>query len=403
MLILALNCGSSSVKFAILRLEPVEAEAAIEVARGSVELAASPQQLRAGGAGLPSSTRGIEAEDARAGVAAALDWLVEHRVVEPGGPDVVAHRVVHGGVRFVEAVRIDSEVRAGIKEAAALAPLHNRAALEAIDAVTARFPAVPQTASFDTAFHRSMPERASRYAVPPELAERHALQRFGFHGLAHRSMARRTAELLAAPRSRPLRLITLQLGAGCSAAAIEDGRSIDTSMGLTPLEGLMMATRSGDVDPTLLVAAARTLGMSIEDAESMLNHQSGLLGVSGHSGDIRAVLEASARGDKRSALAVEMFCYRLRKQVGAYLAALGGADAIVFGGGIGEHQPEVRRRALGGLEWAGIALDPAANEGARGGDASIAADSSAVAVHVVAVDEERELALDAAALMSSAG
>jgi acetate kinase len=196
------------------------------------------------------------------------------------------------------------------------------------------------------------------------------------------------------------RLITLQLGAGCSAAAVFDGRSIDTSMGLTPLEGLMMATRSGDVDPAFANMAARALETSTEEVERILNHESGLLGVSGHSADLRVVLEAGRGGDARSALAVEMFCYRLRKQIGAYLAALGGADAIVFGGGIGEHQPEVRRRALEGLAWAGIELEPAANEAASGG-ATISRGASRVAVLVASVDEETELALDAAAVMSS--
>jgi acetate kinase len=402
MLVLTVNCGSSSVKFAVFRFEPRQPDAPVEVARGGIDLVASPPQLRAGGVGLPAAMRAVEVRDAASGVRAALDWLLEEGVILTIGPDAVAHRVVHGGARFVEAVRVDAEVRAGIELAAALAPLHNRAALDGIDSVSARFPSVQQIASFDTAFHRSMPLRASRYAVPPELAERHTLERFGFHGLAHRSMARRAAELLGRPPEQ-LRLVTLQLGAGCSAAAIEGGRSVDTSMGLTPLEGLMMATRSGDVDPTFLVAASHALGVTLEESESLLNHESGLLGVSGHSADVRAILGASVRGDERSALAVEMFCYRLRKQIGAYLAALGGADAIVFGGGIGEHQPEVRRRALEGLQWAGVAVDAVANEAARGDDASIAAGSSSVAALVVAVDEERELALDARTVMASAG
>jgi len=392
--VLALNCGSSSVKFALFEVAS-DAGERVEIVRGALDLATGPPMLR-----TTDEPRGIEFAGRAAGVEAVLEWLVERGHLAAGGPDVVAHRVVHGGVRFTKSTRVDDGVRRAIEQASRLAPLHNRAALDAIEVVTRRFPSVTQTASFDTAFHRSMPERASRYAVPAALAEEHGLLRYGFHGLAHRSMVRWATEQQRASGREAGRLITLQLGAGCSAAAVFDGRSIDTSMGLTPLEGLMMATRSGDVDPAFANMAARALETSTEEVERILNHESGLLGVSGHSADLRVVLEAGRGGDARSALAVEMFCYRLRKQIGAYLAALGGADAIVFGGGIGEHQPEVRRRALEGLAWAGIELEPAANEAASGG-ATISRGASRVAVLVASVDEETELALDAAAVMSS--
>jgi acetate kinase len=252
---------------------------------------------------------------------------------------------------------------------------------------------VPQAAVFDTGFHASLPEHAWRYAVEPARADRLGIRRYGFHGLAHESIMEQVAAALGRPAT-DIRLVSLQLGGGCSAAAIDRGRSIDTSMGMTPLEGLMMATRSGDVDPALPGYLARREGVDVAEVERWLNEASGLLGVSGRSADVRDLLASEAAGDARASLALRMYCYRIRKQVGGYLAAMGGADAIAFGGGVGEHQPMIRARALEGLEWAGVRLDAALNAQATGGDepARISADGTSTSVWAVPVDEELVIA-----------
>jgi acetate kinase len=284
-------------------------------------------------------------------------------------------------------------VRRRIEALGELAPLHNEPALQVIDAVSRRLGGLPMVASFDTSFHRTLPPRAATYAIPYELTQRHGIQRFGFHGLAHRYMARRYVEL-SGRRLDTSRLITLQLGSGCSITAIEGGRSVDTSMGLTPLEGLVMVTRSGDIDPALVPFLAQREDISAETVAELLNTRSGLLGVSGRSGDMQALLEAEATGDARAALAVELFCYRARKYLGAYAAALGGVDAVVFGGGIGENAPAVRERIAAGFEFAGLRLNQNANATVSGRDALISEPESPINAWVVAVDEEVEIARD---------
>lgn len=383
--ILVFNCGSTSLKHALVALEdggnatPLEGARRLEGATHEVAPGASHAAL-------------------------ALE-VIERLSSEGVSFEALAHRIVHGAGRFAAPVRLSSAVLDQLEDASRLAPLHNRPAIEVARALLARLEErVPQFASFDTAFHATMPERAARYAIPLELAERHGLRRYGFHGIAHEWMARRAAHLLTRPLEE-LRLVTLQLGGGVSAAAIAGGRSLDTSMGLTPLEGLMMATRSGSVDPALPSLLAAAEGVTVEEALRILNEESGLLGVSGRSSDVRALLEAEASGDERAALALEMFCYRVRREIGACLATLEGADAVVFGGGIGEHQPELRRRICAGLEWAGVALDDTANEqanaAARGDDAAIGRPGARIAVLVVHVDEESLIASDAARLLQA--
>jgi acetate kinase len=323
-----------------------------------------------------------------------LDWLAGLGAGGPGRPDAVGHRVVHGGDRFVGPALIDDKVIEEIEALGELAPLHNLPALDAIRAARAILgPSIPMVATFDTAFHRSLPERAARYAIPPELAEKHRVYRYGFHGLAHRYMAERCAALSGRPIDET-KLITLQLGNGCSATAIDGGLSIDTSMGFTPLEGLVMGTRSGDIDPSVIGYLACREGVAPEEVEHRLNTASGLQGISGRSHDMRELLQAESRGDARAALAVETFCYRARKYVGAYLAALGGADALVFGGGIGENAPVVRSRICDGLEWCGLTLDPDRNERTTGSERTISAEGSKVQAYVIAVDEEVVIARD---------
>jgi len=254
-------------------------------------------------------------------------------------------------------------------------------------------------ATFDTAFHRTLSEGASRYAIPLELADKHRIRRYGFHGLAHRYMTERYAAITGTPLEG-VKLVTLQLGNGCSATAIEGGRSVDTSMGFTPLEGLMMGTRSGDVDPSLAGFLARREAVDIEAAEAWLNTRSGLLGVPGRSSDMRELLEAEAAGDDRAALAVEMFCYRARKYVGACLAALGGADAVVFGGGIGENAPPVRARICAGMGWCGLMLDEERNARTVGSEGRISTDDSWVHAYVIQVNEAAIIAADTARCLS---
>ena len=399
MRVLTVNCGSSTLKYRVVDADPDHppGEALPSQVDGAVE--------RIGGGGSSFSLRdptGRTSHEAHPfathgeAVSAVLEALSERGLLD----DVVAsgHRVVHGGDAFVSPVVVDDAVLEALEGLAGLAPLHNRPALDALtNARRVLGAGVPAIAVFDTAFHHGMPARAASYAIRAELARRHGIRRFGFHGLAHRWMSERFATL-AAPTGAT-RLVTLQLGNGCSAAAIDRGRSIDTTMGLTPLEGLMMGTRSGDVDPGLVHFLAEREGIGSEVVLGWLNHDSGLLGVSGRGADMRDLLDAEAAGDDRAALAIDMFCYRVCKTIGAYDAALAGATAVVFGGGIGEHSPEVRSRICTGLEHRGLRLDSQRNNAAVGCESTISADGSSIRVEVLPVDEATPLALDTARLV----
>lgn len=304
-------------------------------------------------------------------------------------PALIAHRVVHGGEHLVEPCRIDAMIEQEIERVSVLAPLHNPPALRWIRACREVFGTdVEQVAVFDTAFYSRLPEIAATYALPRELCRQHGLRRYGFHGLAHAALWQRWQEIVAAGRAAG-RVISLQLGAGCSITAIDQGVAVETSMGFSPLEGLMMATRSGDVDPGLLIHLQRALGMTVDAVERLLNHDSGLLGVSGISDDMQRLLE-SHQPDAR--LAVDMYCYRARKYVGAYMAVLGGVDAILFGGGVGENSPEVRSKILHGLEFAGVRLDESANARSIGQEACISVPRAVPQVWVIPVDEAAVIA-----------
>jgi len=360
MIVLTVNTGSTSVKLTAFRIEGLPAEAG-----------AAPGRLKAAhlaGSGL----------DPVAGLRGFLSQL-------EGRPAVVAHRVVHGGTHFSGPTLIDDAVRRAISELSELAPLHNPVALRWIDAAREVCgTGVAHVAAFDTSFFSALPRVAAEYALPPSLGVELGVRRYGFHGLAHEAMWRRWCEL---ERGLPGggRLITLQLGGGCSIAACDRGRPLDTSMGFSPLEGLVMATRSGDIDAAVVPFIERRLGISGERIVEMLNEQSGLAGVAGSPKDPQALLD---EGSDRARFAVELYCYRARKYLGAYLAVLGGCDGIAFGGGVGEHVPQVRAGILSGLEWAGIELERAANEAARGAEACISTPGSRVSVRVVPVDEE---------------
>ncbi|HEX4810626.1 MAG TPA: acetate kinase [Bryobacteraceae bacterium] len=383
--ILVLNAGSSSLKFEIIT------DRWVRVTRGAVERIGGHATLRVQAA--DSETKQIDAvvPDARA----AVDLVLREAI--PSGQSIQAagHRVVHGGERFRNSVLITPEVLNGIRECVELAPLHNPANIRGIEAVqTVLGPTLPQVAVFDTSFHQQLPERAYLYPLPFDLYQRFKVRRYGFHGTSYRYLWSRYAALTG-PASERAKVIALHLGNGCSICAIEGGRPIDTSMGFTPLEGLMMGARSGDVDPSLVAFLSGKTGQSADQIESVLNNESGLLGVSGLTNDMRDLLkEANHNGNQRAQLAIEMFCYRACKYVGAYLAALGGADAIIFSAGIGEHTPEIRARICQNLRWCGLMIDDSRNAAAIGREAIITTADSAVIAWVIPTDEELMIAQD---------
>jgi len=330
----------------------------------------------------------------------AISWLAGLTADAKLELDATAHRIVHGGPRLFGPLLLDDEAVRELEEAASFAPLHNPPALEAIHAVRERLPGVPAIVLADTAFHRDLPGYARNYALPRELVQRHGIRRFGFHGIGHAWMMERYAELTAADLVT-VNLITLHLGAGCSATAIRHGKSVDTSMGLTPLEGLMMATRSGDLDPAIMSFLCDREKITPGEVESILNHKSGLLGVSGVSRDVRDVMAAADRGNTDAALAIEMFCYRVRKYIGQYLAVPGITEAIIFGGGIGEHADDIRARICQGLDHLGVVFDSERNRAANGRESRISSGDSKVKLYVIPLDEELYIARAAARLLTS--
>ncbi len=401
MKVLVLNCGSSSVK-----LQVVDADAGVADhepltvwAHGAVRNVASPNATWSVDVGEEHTEGALRLRDHAAAVRELLARFRE--AYGDGEIDAVGHRIVHGGARYADATVIDHAVVTSLTELEELAPLHNGPCVAGVRAArVALGDAVPMTASFDTTFHHDLPPVASQYAIPASLAERYAIRRYGFHGLSYRSVLARYCHLTETP-AHSATLIVLHLGSGCSAAAIRDGRSADTSMGFTPLEGLVMSTRSGDLDPAIVAFLAQHESTPAETVEQWLNTRSGLMGVSRTSGDMRELL-AVERDDERACLAIEMFAYRARKYVGAYLAALGGAPAVVFTGGIGENSPDVRTRILDGMEWCGIRLDPSCNSSCVGAPARVSADDSRVAVYAIPTDEEGMIARDAARLLHAA-
>jgi len=407
--ILVLNAGSSSLKFQLIDTDgdAIAANADRRLARGQVD--------RIGGEAIITLVAGSSAPDVRTApirdLTAAVEYLLAWLVSEASGVgiggvgriDAVGHRVVHGGERFSRSTLVDDDVRRGLESLFELAPLHNPHNVRGMTAARAVLGTdVPQVAVFDTAFHHSLPEHAFLYALPYQLYRRHGVRRYGFHGTSHRYTAYRYRTLTGRSREET-RIITLHLGNGASACAIGGGRSLDTSMGFTPLEGLVMGTRSGDIDAAILEHIAVKEGLGLRELESMLNKQSGLLGVSGLTADMRELLAEEAQtGDRRATLAIDLFCYRVRKYIGAYLAALNGADAIVFTGGIGENSASIRARICTGMDWLGIQLDASRNAAVRGTESRIDAEGSRVAVWVIPTDEELLIARDTWRVVSGA-
>lgn len=394
MKILVFNCGSSSLKFELLEIG-VDGGLRERIARGVFEEIGPHAHAKMTAGDRKFDDVAPVANHAEAAVR-AIDWLNE--AAGKAQLDAIAHRIVHGGDHVSEPVIADDDVVKALDDASRFAPLHNPPAIATLRAVREKFPKVPSIVVTDTAFHRTLPPVARTYAIPRALAARHGIHRFGFHGIGHSWMLDRYAEIVERPAAA-LNLITLQLGAGCSAAAIRAGKSIDTSMGLTPLEGLMMATRSGDLDPAIFSFLATSEGLSPTEVERILNRESGLIGVSGLSGDMRELETAARAGNADAALAIEMFCYRVRKYIGAYAAVLGRVDAIIFGAGVGEHSANVRAQVCAGLDVLGITIDDARNGAADGREACFSADGSRIALWVVPLDEELQIARACARLL----
>jgi acetate kinase len=406
MKILVLNCGSSSVKFQLVDTDAEAARAGTDrtLARGAVENIGDAALVRYEPAGRKPLRETLEILEHQIAVERSLALLShpEHGVIgDRREIAAVGHRVVHGGERFKTSVRIDEDVLEGIEACFELAPLHNPPNLRGYRAARAILPDVPQVAVFDTSFHQTMPAHAYLYGLPYVLYQRYGVRRYGFHGTSHRFVSRRLAELLGRRADDPgLRLVTCHLGNGCSVAAIRGGRSVDTSMGFTPLEGLVMGTRSGDVDPAALLHVMGREELGAGELNTMLNKHAGLLGISGVSNDMRALLEAEAAGHERARAAVDVFCYRLRKYIASYVGALGGLDGLAFAGGIGENAPAVRERALAGLAAVGIGLDPARNQALVGQEGEVSPDGSPARVFVVPTNEELLIARDTFAIVS---
>ncbi|MBP7211134.1 MAG: acetate kinase [Paludibacteraceae bacterium] len=391
MKILVLNCGSSSVKFKLFDMDKK-----IVLTQGGVEkLGMKDSFLKMT---LPNGEKKVFNDfmlDHHVAIALILKILVSKdygAIKSLDEIDAVGHRVVHGGENFNKSVIITKEVTDGVKACIDMAPLHNPANLEGIDTISKILPKVPQVAVFDTAFHQTMPEYAYMYGIPYELYQKYKVRRYGFHGTSHRYVSRHVCEFLGVEQEGK-RIITCHIGNGGSITAIKDGKSIDTSMGFTPLEGLLMGTRSGNVDPGALDFLVEKEQLTSTSLSNLLNKKSGVLGVSGVSSDMRDLDAAAKDGNHRAELALKMYAYSILKYIGAYTAVLGGLDILVFTGGVGENQIEMRAKICNGLKYLGIEIDDNRNQ-VRGQDAIISSDSSRVTVAVIPTDEEFMIAID---------
>ncbi len=402
--ILVLNCGSSTVKFQVIRTdrERVETDTDECLASGMIERIGGKSQItfKVGESVVLRESKPLR--DHRTAIDMIVNWVVSEdsgieAIKSPGDIHAVGHRVVHGGERFQVSTLVTEAVEDGIRDCINLAPLHNPANLKGIEAIRKLLGSVlPQVAVFDTAFHSTMPPENYLYAVPYQLYRRHGIRRYGFHGTSHRYIAYRYRKTTNQAKEQ-VKIISLHLGNGCSACAIDKGCSIDTSMGMTPLEGLVMGTRCGDIDPSLVENLCELEGYTVGEVDTFLNRNSGLLGISGLTGDMRDLLvEREDTGDRRATLAIEIFCIRVRKYIGAYLAQLGGAQAVAFAGGIGENSPEIRAQICKGLEVFGLHLDPEANavKVTHGHGHRISTEDSRLHAYVIPTDEELLIARD---------
>lgn len=397
MKILVLNCGSSSIKYKLFEMDTKEV-----LAQGGIEKIGLPGSFlkltlpngekKILEKDIPEHTVGVEfifqtLTSAEYGAIKSLDEL-----------DAVGHRMVHGGERFSQSVVLNKEVLDAFTACNDLAPLHNPANLKGVNAVSALLPNIPQVGVFDTAFHQTMPAHAYMYAVPYELYEKYGVRRYGFHGTSHRYVSQRVCEYLGIP-AEGSRIITCHVGNGGSISAVKDGKCIDTTMGLTPLEGLMMGTRSGDIDGGAVTFIMEKEGLNATGISNLLNKKSGVLGISGVSSDMREVTAAANEGNKQARLALDMYFYRIKKYIGAYAAAMGGVDVILFTGGVGENQSDCREIACSGLEYMGVKIDHQINNSIHGEEAIISTADSKVKVVVIPTDEEMMIASDTMALL----
>lgn len=391
MKVLVLNCGSSSIKYQF-----IDTKTKIALAKGMVE------RIGMSSAVLTHTPHGKEKIRIVGEIldhSIAIEYVIavllspNHGVIKDKKEiDAVGHRVVHGGETFSGSVLITDEVMNAIKENIELAPLHNPPNIKGILASKEHLPNTPQVGVFDTAFHVKMPPRAYLYGIPYELYRKYKIRRYGFHGTSHRYVSERAAALMGRPIEE-LKIITAHLGNGCSMAAVDGGRSIDTTMGFTPLEGLIMGTRSGDLDPSVILYIMAKEGLSLSEANTLLNKHSGLIGISGESSDMREIENAIKEGNKKAKNAFDVFTYRIKKYIGAYIAAMGGLDALVFTGGIGENSVMVRKDVCSNMEYLGIKLDDTKNENVEG-ECLISSDDSKVKVFRIPTNEELVIALD---------
>ncbi len=397
MKILVLNCGSSSIKYALYDMDTKTVMTSGGAERVGLDGAFVKVKLANGEKrkvmhDIPEHTEGVKfifslLVDPEIGVIKDLKEI-----------DAVGHRTVHGGEKFNKSVRLTEEVLKVYEECNDLAPLHNPANLKGIRAVQELMPEMPQVGVFDTAFHQTMPKEAFMYALPYELYEKYGIRRYGFHGTSHRYVSQRVCEFLGV-KAEGKKIITCHIGNGASIAAVKDGKCVDTSMGLTPLEGLIMGTRSGDVDGGALTFIEKKLGLDADGLSDLLNKKSGMLGITGVSSDMREIEEAYENGNERAKLAFDMYFYRIRKYIGAYAAAMDGCDIIVFTAGVGENQPSLREEVCKKLTYLGVEIDVEKNKNLRGKEALISTPESKVAVCVIPTDEELMIASDTMALL----
>jgi len=391
--VLVVNCGSSSIKYQL-----IDVDSGVAVAKGLVErIGEQESSLRhEGPAGEHSTSTPLP--DHEAGLRAVLAAFDEAGPnLDEAGLTAVGHRVVHGGDRFADPALVDDDVIAAIRELIPLAPLHNPANLEGIEVARRVFPDLPQVAVFDTAFHQTLPPHAFTYAIDREVAARFGIRRYGFHGTSHAYVSRAAAVMLGREPAE-LSMVVLHLGNGASASAVQGGRSIDTSMGLTPLEGLVMGTRSGDIDPAVTFHLRRVADMTWDEIDDLLNKRSGMLGLAG-ANDLREVWRLADDGDAHAVVALDVYAYRIRKYIGGYALALGALHAVVFTAGVGENDVRMRAKVLAGLEGLGIELDPARNADPSASGGVISTPDSRVAVLVVPTNEEREIARESLRLV----
>ncbi len=395
MVVLVLNCGSSSIKYQVLKMESADQHELL--AKGAVErVGFTDGTLKHKPEGKPAYSTVKDIPDHTVGINLILEALVhpDHGVVSDIKEiNAVGHRVVHGGEYFVESALIDANVKSAIEKCIELAPLHNPANLRGILSMESLLPGVPQVAVFDTSFHQTMPPKTYLYAIPYRYYEKYRIRRYGFHGTSHRYVAQKACKILGLDFNKT-NIVTCHLGNGASITAIQQGKSVDTSMGFTPVDGLIMGTRSGTIDPGVLFYIADKENLNLKGLNDLINKEGGVYGISGQSSDMRDLEQAAERGDEKATLARDMFKYRVRKFVGSHVAAMGSVDLIIFTGGVGENDDDVRAGVCNYLQYLGVEFDPEANKGLRGKDQLISKPNSKVKIMTITTNEELVIAVD---------